>query len=115
GVDRSVVLLVGYVMTAPPEAGTVVFEDRRGNHPSLPVSRLFRRASAGQRLVRVPRLPRRLPRRRAPGHRPTRGHLHPVASNLRTERHAGHHHARRHLLRLAIWRLYHLDLDAHPW
>ena len=51
--------------------------------------------------------------RRFAGHRAAGRHFHPVAGDIRTECDAGHHHARRHLLRLAIWRLDHLDPDAH--
>ena len=51
--------------------------------------------------------------RRFAGHRAAGRHFDPAAGDIRPQRHAGHHHARRHLLRLAIWRLDHLDPDAH--
>ena len=86
----------------------------RGKHPSQPLSRLFRRAAAGQCLVRVSRLPGRHAGRRAAGHRPACRHFNSVAGDVRPQCHAGHHHAGRHLLRLAIWRLHHIDPDAHP-
>ena len=86
----------------------------RGKHSSQPGSRLFRRSCAGQRVVRVSRLPRRHARRRLARHRSPRRHFHPVAGDVRPERDAGDHHARRHLLWLAIRRLDHLDPDADP-
>ena len=66
------------------------------------------------RVVRLSRLPGRHAGRRAARHRPARRHLDPAAGDVRAQRHAGDHHARRHLLRLAIRRLDHLDPDAHP-
>ena len=70
--------------------------------------------AAGQSLVRLPRLPGRHAGRRAARHRAAVRHLasccrSPSGSNATQ----GGHHARRHLLRLAIWRLDHLDPDAH--
>ena len=82
-------------------------------HPHKLAARLFGRVPVRQSLVRLPRLPGRHAGRRAAGDRPAFGHQHPAAGDLRPQRHPGRDHARRHLLRLAIWRLDHLDPDAH--
>ena len=49
-----------------------------------------------------------------PGIGPLAGISHPAAGHLRPRRHQGDRHAGRHLLRLAVRRLDHLDPDAHP-
>ena len=48
-----------------------------------------------------------------PGIGPLAGISHPAARHVRPRRHQGHRHAGRHLLRLAVRRLDHLDPDAH--
>ncbi len=63
-------------------------------------------------LVRIPWLPGRHAGRRPAGHRATCRHQHFAASDVRARRHQGRDHAGRHLLRLAIWGLDHLDPDA---
>ena len=82
--------------------------------PRLALARLLGSAAAGRAVVRVPRLHRRHAGRRAARHRPARRHLHPAAAHLRARRHQRDRDARRHLLRLAIRRLDHLDPAAHP-
>ena len=83
------------------------------NHPRQPAARLLGRAAAGRAALRVSRLPGRHPGRHAARHRTARRHQHPAAGDLRPRRHQGDRHAGRHLLRLAVRRLDHLDPDAH--
>ena len=64
-------------------------------------------------LYALHRLPGRHAGRHAARHRPARRHQHPAAAHLRARRHQGDRDAGRHLLRLAIWRLDHLDPAAH--
>ena len=82
-------------------------------HGRQPAARVLGRAAARRAVVRLSRLSRRHHRRRAARHRAALGHQHSSAGDLRARHHQGRGDARRHLLRLAIRRLDHLDPDAH--
>ena len=79
-----------------------------------PAARLLGCAPARRAVVRLSRMPGRHHRRRVARHRAAVRHQHSAAGDLRARHHQVGRDARRHLLRLAIWRLDHVDPDADP-
>ena len=91
----------------------------RAHHPGLagvvdgaarqPRARVRRRADAGEPVLRARRRLDRHADRRAARHRPDRHHRDAAAADLPSRADLRPDHARRHLLRRAVWRLDHRD------